>query len=180
MDVRSSLNTQFVVRLTSIRFQEVVLSKRIIVFINQQVYFRCPTATFSEEIASPFPLVHSEYGADIHKMCTSETHPQKLYDMYHLRYSGRKLTHESDILNPIAGLLCRLSVRMKCQLFQGLPTAAFDKYIIFRRGSSLLKRRPKFPSYSWTGWIGTVEWDPYDLDFFMRIWTTIGLHTLRG
>jgi hypothetical protein len=47
---------------------------------------------------------------------------------------------------------------MKCSFLQGLPTAAFDKYILFIRGASSLKRRPGFPSYSWTGWLGRVEW----------------------
>jgi hypothetical protein len=46
---------------------------------------------------------------------------------------------------------------MKCGFFQGVPTATFDYFVAFRAFGSLLSRRLGFPSYSWTGWIGGVD-----------------------
>jgi hypothetical protein len=58
----------------------------------------------------------------------------------------------------MAGIIRRLSTKMKCRFFPGMPTAAFDSYLVFwaPNWSTFLRRRQGFPSYAWTGWIGQV------------------------
>lgn len=46
---------------------------------------------------------------------------------------------------------------LKCRFLEGLPTAIFDNFILFHRQEGHIRRRPTFPSYSWTGWIGPIE-----------------------
>jgi hypothetical protein len=52
---------------------------------------------------------------------------------------------------------------MKCEFLEGLPTASFDLSLLFSPNSTGRRRRYKFPSYSWTGWIG--ESYPFAQDF---------------
>ena len=73
-----------------------------------------------------------------------------------LYYSKRALTYQTDALRAMAGIICRLSERMECRFLVGLPIAAFDMFLVFRRNHSLLYRRKEFPSYSWAGWRGSL------------------------
>ncbi|KAK4163300.1 hypothetical protein QBC43DRAFT_355046 [Cladorrhinum sp. PSN259] len=57
------------------------------------------------------------------------------------------------------GLIRRFSDRMKCQFFQGLPTAAFDGFLLFSPKYDIFERRSCFPSYSWTGWRGEIKYE---------------------
>ena len=53
-----------------------------------------------------------------------------------------------------AGLQTILSDKMSCDFLCGLPTAAFDYYILFDGDFVNIERRNCFPSWSWTGWKG--------------------------
>jgi hypothetical protein len=70
-------------------------------------------------------------------------------------YTARALTNQGDALRAMAGIIRRFTKVMKCRFFEGLPTALFDIFLLFR--GNLLRRRPSFPSYSWTGWKGAVD-----------------------
>jgi hypothetical protein len=75
-------------------------------------------------------------------------------------YSERQLSYDSDALNAAAGLLRMLSGRLGSTMFQGLPRHGLDAYLLFfiRSGKSEQKRNAHFPSYSWAGWKGPVQW----------------------
>lgn len=73
-----------------------------------------------------------------------------------LYYTKRALTYQMDVLRAMAGITRRLSERMKCRFLEGLPTATFDLFILFRRHHSPLYRRAGFPSWSWAGWRGSL------------------------
>jgi hypothetical protein len=70
-------------------------------------------------------------------------------------YSRRVFTNQEDTLFAIAGISRRISIKMKCKFFQGLPTCAFDIFLLF--SGSMLRRRKIFPSYSWAGWSGSIN-----------------------
>ena len=71
-------------------------------------------------------------------------------------YSKRSLTYQADVLNAMAGIIRRLSSNGKCRFLEGMPAAAVDLFILFRSDGSPLHRRQGFPSYSWTGWRGSL------------------------
>jgi hypothetical protein len=86
-----------------------------------------------------------------------------------LYYTKRALTYQMDALRAMAGIIRRLSERMKCRFLEGLPTAAFDLFIVFRRHHSPLYRRAGFPSWSWAGWRGSqAVLDLGDNDFLRQ------------
>lgn len=81
--------------------------------------------------------------------------PETEYRTILLYYTTRALTNQADTLLAMAGIVRRLSSKMRSRFFQGLPAASFDTFMIFT--GSLLRRRQGFPSYSWCGWIGRVN-----------------------
>jgi hypothetical protein len=67
-----------------------------------------------------------------------------------------RYSYQMDAMRAMPGIIRRLTERMKCRFLEGLPTATFNLFIVFR-GLAPLHRRKEFPSYSWTGWRGTFE-----------------------
>jgi hypothetical protein len=75
-------------------------------------------------------------------------------------YTRRSLTHQSDALRAMAGIARRVSESLRYQMFEGLPSGAFDIFVIFHAARGLmLHRRRGFPSYSWTGWRGEIAYN---------------------
>lgn len=68
-------------------------------------------------------------------------------------YNQRVMTYQGDALKAMSGVIRRLAEQMRCEWLEGLPTAEFDRAMIFTSPTPL-RRRSGFPSYSWTGWIG--------------------------
>ena len=79
-------------------------------------------------------------------------------------YSERALTDQNDAPRAMAGIIRRFTEVMKCRFLEGLPTALLDLFIIFHAFHSTLRRRSSFPSYSWTGWQGSIIADLSYLD----------------
>ena len=74
-------------------------------------------------------------------------------------YTKRALTDQNDAPRAMAGIIRRFTEVMKCRFLEGLLTALFDRFIIFRAFKNTLHRRSSFLSYSWTGWRGSIDVD---------------------
>ncbi|TPX16881.1 uncharacterized protein E0L32_003443 [Thyridium curvatum] len=92
-------------------------------------------------------------------------------------YSKREFSFKSDILNGFAGMSAVLSELLEGPTLHGLPTAVFSHALLWtpngrlpRRGASLPtmvnfqpgKPDRNFPSWSWVGWDGPVEYRLFD------------------
>ncbi|KAH6699737.1 heterokaryon incompatibility protein-domain-containing protein [Leptodontidium sp. MPI-SDFR-AT-0119] len=142
-------------------FQEQYLSRRALYFTDDQVYFRCKESTWSENCVDqlPKPNNYKFYATILPGVL--EMPPEMEYRTILLYYTPRALTNQADTLLAMAGIIRRLSSKMRSRFFQGVPAAAFDTFMIFCAYGSLLRRRQGFPSYSWCGWIGQVSfYDP--------------------
>lgn len=88
-------------------------------------------------------------------------------------YSQRKLTFASDILKAFAGMFAVLEEHFQGTTVHGLPAAVISHALLWspgarlpRRGTSLSTNLtsptgdpdPNFPSWSWVGWDGPVEY----------------------
>lgn len=90
-------------------------------------------------------------------------------------YSQRNLTLKSDILKGFAGMFAVLEENLQSTTFHGLPAAVISHAILWspvarlpRRGAQLFSDLsshkqasgpdPQFPSWSWVGWDGPVEY----------------------
>lgn len=151
-------------------FQERILSRRNVVFVNGQVFFQCQIRTWSEDAwyesepsnATP----DSPYGSLLSLALSQDYPPHGSFRNLVMYYSERNLSYESDALNAAAGLLRMLATRMKSEFIQGLPKVGLDACLLFYMtgDTSTRKRRPQFPSYSWAGWKDRVDW--FEHSFF--------------
>ena len=70
------------------------------------------------------------------------------------QYSLRDLTYDYDAINALGGMLRRVSVICKTQILQGIPEQKLPIFLDFLMYGT--RRRPMFPSWSWSGWKGEV------------------------
>jgi hypothetical protein len=116
------------------------------------------------------------------------------------RYTKTELTYQSDVMNAMRGLFASFAkATPSVQQWWGIPTSAegynpvadeVDEYdydfghasyigtichglLWTPRSSSSITRREGFPSWSWVGWVGPIEWPQLnrskDLDVPIRI-----------
>lgn len=126
-----------------------MLSKRILYFVDNKVYFHCPQTTWVEDC--PVRLRHTPI-IDLIQMLE----PFREYKDLILLYSRRVLTAQADASRAMAGIIGRISKSQGWNMVEGMPTVALDNMMLFRRGIYPLSRRHGFPSYSWLGWKGSL------------------------
>jgi hypothetical protein len=93
-------------------YQEAVISKRRLVFCEQQVYYECPAMHCYESMQSPLHLLHTTSSGRFSEwnepglFLGPDTHTYPLDHLFkHLsRYTARELTHLSDTLNGMLGI----------------------------------------------------------------------------
>jgi hypothetical protein len=143
-------------------FQELVLSKRCLLFTDQQVYFNC----MAEELKSDVALFREEHIWQDRTMMSKILYQNSLtvseqYHVYMLlidNYSRRKLSFSSDSLNAISGVLAVLSKSFGWRFRAGLPNHLLDHALLWRPGDSCHRRNFGFPSWTWAGWTGRKDW----------------------
>ena len=138
-----------------------MLSRRALVFVNNEFHYICRRNHFSEGIVDPSLkdiLAHGSSGSLLPEVAALDF-PCNDYETMLMYYTQRALSEQNDALLAMAGIARRVSQKMKCSFFQGVPTAAFDAFVAFSGHRSILRRRKQFPSYTWAGWIGEVDGD---------------------
>ncbi|PPQ69957.1 hypothetical protein CVT26_013293 [Gymnopilus dilepis] len=143
------------------QLQELVLSYRTLVFTESCVYFRCRQNCWSEDtVYDRFPTVINnvlQSGPLIDFLADSEPSPLEAFSSQLVRYTGRKLTKESDTLHAFTGILRRLAAQMRSGVLQGLLTVAFDIMVLWWTAlprNIVPARKEGFASWSWAGWTG--------------------------
>lgn len=163
-------------------YQEAILSRRCLFFTELQVYFVCACLTCCEAVIrdsdgienfessrSTTTLSAEIFGLDRWRDVGSKTEFRQLAD--HITgYTARIPTYQDDAPDAFRGILTRSPFHS----YYGIPIAPSDGSKVletskdfnigFARGlywfprvpSTLLSRHSKFPSWSWTGWKGSV------------------------
>ncbi|KAF5640539.1 hypothetical protein F52700_3690 [Fusarium sp. NRRL 52700] len=141
-------------------FQEQVLSRRVLYFIENKVFYRCRGAEHAEHFVDDLSQTFSVETMGIQRSeAVYMDDPLKDFSYVLFFYTQKVLTNQNDTSRAMAGIIRRISKAMKCSFFQGLPTATFDLFITFCAFPNTLHRRSIFPSYSWTGWRGSIDMD---------------------
>lgn len=155
-------------------YQEKVLSPRLLIIMEEDMYYSCLEGDKSEhdcheknlieftretfvELGSVLVTAHGRSPFQIYSDCVDE-------------YTGRDLTYPSDIMNGFAGLMSFLGDKYDWTFCWGLPnehfalallwtwTLSHDKEAMTRRdGARDTETGKKFPSWSWTGWVGKTD-----------------------
>tara|TARA_R110002003_G_scaffold384_4_gene19276 strand:+ start:9147 stop:10454 length:1308 start_codon:yes stop_codon:yes gene_type:complete len=142
--------------------QELVLPRRTVIFINNQVYFRCQQANWCEETWAD-TWTHSLDPDDsnirrvpdvVDGFLPSVWAYQKLCE----DFSRRKLRDDGDALRALAGITRSLAAGMDTSITEGLPQSFLGHFLLFIARNARLRRRDRFASFSWAGWEGHVNW----------------------
>jgi hypothetical protein len=137
--------------------------------MNEQVYFTCSCRTFAEDVIAE---TCSRPDIPLHSAAQSTRlihTPELAFFQYQKSvsiYTGRILRHDGDIERGFQGIL---NVHMEAMtglsgpmhVLGSLPRRLFDIALLWKP-KGVLRRRSNFPSWSWAGWIGQIEWLSYD------------------
>ena len=81
------------------------------------------------------------------------------------RYTSRKLSFVTDIMRAFEGIAAKLRPVFRGPLLFGLPQTELDNALLWLPKGALVRRTdpetkdPLFPSWSWMGWMGSVDYD---------------------
>jgi hypothetical protein len=166
-------------------FQERVLSNRVLVFSESQVYWSCRVASHSEERAleevRDIDQRHLSFPQKFPTDCLPSEPLQRpleyrnLYDDLLFTYQQRRMTYKTDILNAFNGISEILAALQNDTFLWGLPESLFSYAVTwFFTGHSArnyvnipferngCKEMVPIPSWSWAAWSGD---DPDNLRF---------------
>ena len=127
-----------------------MLSKRVLYFVDDKIFFHCPYKTVFEGCREPLRWQPDGY------LLRMEKPLQNYQDLITL-YSNRVLSKDDDAFRAISGILGRISGIQQWQIIAGMPTIALEHMMLFERRYHILYRRQGFPSYSWLGWKGALQ-----------------------
>jgi hypothetical protein len=152
-------------------FQERLLSKRCLIFIEKRVYFQCRSTAMSEDIIAEQKDAGWSIGlvqAPLQMLNDLKTRNFWVYANCVSLYTSRTLGRQKDILAAFNGMSNLIGNEMRAPLVFGLPSAYFDLAFLWEAKDAHEPRRPedeaeakdfdgmKFPSWSWCGWKGTT------------------------
>lgn len=160
--------------------QEKLLSKKLLIFTDAQVYWKCWNALWLEETVlenvpkiSFFLPIASAGPTDI-GFASLVDGSENVWDLYELlvnAYMARQLSFKADILNAFSGLCQALTAIRKETFHWGMPVSNFDSALGWRLRAGgernhaccdLVKDNSavsstKFPSWSWAAWHGETR-----------------------
>ncbi|KAK1831547.1 heterokaryon incompatibility protein-domain-containing protein [Podospora conica] len=134
-------------------FQERKLSRRMLLVDEQHAYLSCFRGSFWEgegRYAEEEDGLTVETGLHVTEGFAS-------YARLVVGYSARKLSFRSDILNAFMGVGNVLGARMETKMLGGLPERWLMQGLMWR-GTGRKRDGAGFPSWSWAGWEGVVDY----------------------
>ena len=156
-----------------------MLSRRTIIFIDGQIFFRCRTTCWFENIdivdqrktwrtpplfGMPSSMLERRWSKEAPRIIASAV---LMFGKYASEMSTRQLTNSSDFLNAFRGISNVLCREINTTIFWGTPTAHFDLFLLWDTIVPIAKRRVGFPSWSWAGWHGGVIWKALEVTTFL-------------
>lgn len=146
-------------------YQETLLSQKRLYFTDRQLYFEDDrTMTCEWTALSQAENITTPDSNLLHSQRTWLSTPSDIYGCIS-RYTGRKLTFDSDALNAFLGIPSVYEQHFRMHHLWGMPylTSDNDTYALPRMTHNFFfirnpgsVRRADFPSWSWAGWTRTV------------------------
>lgn len=148
-------------------FQERLLSKRCLIFVQGRVYFQCRSTGMSEDIyadgqGSGWSLDFVQ--APLQMLRELRSRALWFYTNCVSLYSSRELTKAGDVLAAFGGVSSLMESNMMVPFAFGLPTSHLDFALLWQPASRTKLREvekdgkqnneTEFPSWSWCGWMG--------------------------
>lgn len=166
-------------------FQEKILAKRLLLFTDYQVYFKCSESIWTEEIMMETQALSDSMEARSQKYRWGPDRPLHTHHTRHelirivfpylevddpwsylgqfpdyvaavREYSQRSLTKPEDALRAVGGVFRTMESSMG-EFHYGLPEVHFLQSLLWypEPGSIHQRANPNFPTWSWAGWTTT-------------------------
>ncbi|KAK0652325.1 heterokaryon incompatibility protein-domain-containing protein [Cercophora newfieldiana] len=169
-------------------YQERLLSNRCLVFIDDTVYFQCHRATWGEDytaedmrMAVCAPMMDIELSLNLdpsrapliaqHRINTHRTAYFPYYCRLVEEYTSRHMSFETDRILGFEAVLNKFRTTYGLSFMYGLPEEMLHESLLWQPGNRMKRVAggktswPMFPSWSWAGWIGAVEYNsPHDFN----------------
>lgn len=155
-----------------------MLSRRCLLFVNGRIYYQCRRTTFCEDMEMPRNNGWSLDSIDMPTRIFREKPFVQFTSAVEL-YTRREMTNPNDILNAFEGVELVLEKRIGANIYYGALETMLDSSLIWESTKRLF-RRPGFPSWSWSGWVGEVQWkytEPVQSWIEWHADQAIGIHT---
>ncbi|KAL1612151.1 hypothetical protein SLS60_000375 [Paraconiothyrium brasiliense] len=166
-------------------FQEGLLSRRCLIFTEHQMYFRCTRDARCEDVnvsgqqtalCNAHPAKPNERLSKVDYLLNSDFLQRGRdadwfgeYIRIVSEFTKRNLTVESDVMSAFTGIMNRFSPYIEGTGFSaGLPFKRFEQSLLWlptsaSKGRTAPVQPPghmyRFPSWSWAGWIGGVDYE---------------------
>ena len=152
--------------------QELLFSSRCLLFTEFQVYWKCQSAAWLEEVAledttsTDFEIINKAGTTRFPDRPLDQYDYSRLYQNLVTNYLQRHLSFQSDVINAFSGICGRLSAIQNDHFFWGMPQSRFS----WSLGWGLYKKQIRnyahtrliaasgtvqevpFPSWSWAAW----------------------------
>ncbi|KAM5353343.1 hypothetical protein ACJZ2D_016754 [Fusarium nematophilum] len=152
-------------------FQEGIMTRRALYFLDSEVVFRCKQST-GYEFLDPTGPVAIRLNPEIGSAWMSDdiTLGWNFFNYESLvnEYLGRKFSFESDIMSAFLGVTAWLRDRYGRRFIHGLPIddALTGLMWTFAHGIGTASRRNMFPSWAWADWRAEIKY--YQYIYFYR------------
>ncbi|KAF3810051.1 hypothetical protein GCG54_00002501 [Colletotrichum gloeosporioides] len=149
-------------------YQEAILSKRVIFFYDDAVFWQCGCAVWDMDHLTPDednPIAATNMAKQTltRRFLTPSNPDFGLYMDLICPFNGRNFTHEEDGLMACTGILNRLAPAFRGGFLGGLPIEFLDYALLWQplkychRRTSSSTNKPCFPSWAWCGWQCLVD-----------------------
>ncbi|KAI5928313.1 heterokaryon incompatibility protein-domain-containing protein [Camillea tinctor] len=141
-------------------YQERVLSPRLLLFNLSQVIYHCDMGCDEEEQyhtrqnGAQFRVRDQAHHLDLDDLDIFAAYVGALTE-----YTKRAITDPTDKIKAFDGILQLLQRPFKGPFFFGLPASMFDVGLLWVPIGRCVRRKGDFPSWSWAGWDGVVQYD---------------------
>jgi hypothetical protein len=168
-------------------FQEGLLSKRLLVYTDNEVSFYCSASFRTEGFGNPSSIAANQIGRngkivslfkDFPKFLSSPISEWPNFANIVEMYSQRRISNEADILDALLGVLTHIRrirpaahdlsglpfPRTSGQLYDFIASDSFEELVAAALSwssvedkSAPLQRLSIFPSWTWAGWSGSAQ-----------------------
>ncbi|KAK3312227.1 heterokaryon incompatibility protein-domain-containing protein [Apodospora peruviana] len=161
-------------------FQERHLSRRVLCFLDEQVYFQCQKELWCEEPPINLTIMSTVrgWGETVKEMEWDAAF--RFYAQVVQDYSWKQLTYPDDVMAAFSGIAATLEQHSGWTITHGLSEQVFDWALLWIPLGGT-KRRPQprsslvssFPSWSWMGWVGPVSYNLAYIDALVDLRTFV-------
>lgn len=171
-------------------YQEWKLSRRVLLLADEQISFKCDhVSCWEDEIEPEFRSGETNPGFEARSWALDRDYsPDRLplkgqinFRMYARAveaYTPRSLSFGSDALNAFSGIMNYLRPIMRGGYAYGLPETELDEALLWQPMGLITRRKhpdsgsSMFPSWTWAGWVGPVNYIYADVFSEITWWVT--------